>query len=192
MVRVGEQHHFEWNVRSLPHLRDRKGVGWMHIVVHHSVQQQHPALESRCKFDCASSVIAFGILLGSAHGAFRIDGVVLAPVRGRCTGNCYLESLRVTKHGHQCHVSAVTMTHDRHAFGINVRALAEFLYQLRLIINISATKLHVGGIFKCLAPSGSAAIVHLGNQDAQFRLRFVTSKARRDGGNQRTTVSINH
>ena len=150
----------------------------MHIVVHHSVQQQHPALESRCKLHCTSGVIAFGIFLGSAHGAFRIDGVVLAPVRGRCTGNCYLESLRVTKHGHQCHVSAVTMTHDRHAFGINVRALAEFFHQLRLIINIRATKFHVGGIFKCLAPSRGAAIVHLGNQYAQFRLRFVTSKAR--------------
>ena len=92
----------------------------MHIVIHHAVQKEHPALQARRQLDCTTGVVAFRILLRGAHGSLRINSVVLTPVGGRRASHRYLKEQWITEYGHQCHVPTVTMPHDCHALRVDV------------------------------------------------------------------------
>ena len=156
------------------------------------MEEEHPALQAGRQLHRAAGVVA-GLVLGRrAHHALGVDGVVLAPVRGRCAGHRHLDELRIPQHRHERHVAAVAVAHDGHARRVHVRALVELAHQLRLVVDVGAAELQVGGRLERLAAPGRAAVVDLGDEDAQARLRLLRAEARRDRGDERTAVGVDH
>ncbi len=129
----------------------REGVGKVHVVIACTVSDEQLPLQVGGIFHRRRFLIAHLVFLREPHVAFRVDGVVIAPVGDRATGKSRFEVAARLEHGMQRHVAAVTPSPDADAIGFHVGKSSQICHSVALVGKFLSAQAKMDGLFEKMA-----------------------------------------
>src|SRR5690606_32339003 len=126
--------------------------------------------------DGAVVIIPGGIVLGQAHVALGVYGVVIAPVGYRGHGDRGLERVRALGDAQRAHVAPVAPALDADTVRVHVRQLPQPPRRTDLVLRLVLAQLPVGDVPEVPAPAARAPAVHARHDIALLGKHLVPQK----------------
>lgn len=129
----------------------------VYVVIGSSVAEQQISFQVGSPMDGGIVVVAFRVILRTAHVAFRVDGIIVTPVGHRSHGyggREYVVSLHQAEGGHE---SAVTPAPDTDLGWIDVGLLGQPTGGGNHIVALDFTELEIGTFPEFFATGGCSA-----------------------------------
>ena len=112
------------------------GVLIVHVVIGQTVTEQQGSAELIDTGDGTDAVVAIGVLVGRAHEALGIDGVVEAPARGRGDGDAAAEYGPPFAHGHQRVPAAIAPAPNGDVLFVDIALLSQPQGSFHLVLGL--------------------------------------------------------
>ena len=149
----------------------------VYIVVSSAMAQQQPPLQMGGGVDHRKVAIAVGEILGQAHVALGIDGVVVAPIGHRRHGHAGAKTIgvreRIEREG-----AAPAPSPPAQALLVQLRILGQGCIQDgQLILKLHRTQVAIGRLSKRAPPAAHTAIVGVQNGKAVLGEQLVEQQA---------------
>ncbi len=160
VVTVGVELHLEGLIQLYQLLGIFGAVLEVDVVVGHAMHEQEAAMQLLSAAEGGGEAVVLAILLGRAHEAFAVDGVVVAPVGDGSHGHTGAEHGTPFAHAHQRHVATEAPAPDADALLIHVALLTEPECRLHLVACFEIAQLEVGTLRELCSPASCAASIH--------------------------------
>src|ERR1017187_2170197 len=155
------QHELELLARQLQGIGHLQGVLEQHVVILEIVKDEELAFQV-CRFRGEGGVlIAVGILLGQAHVALGVDGVVVDPTGHWRAGDARVEDVGRIEHGVNGHEAAVAGAGDADARGVGESERDQVFDAGHLVGQFGNAELVIDGGFESVPATHDAAVLAL-------------------------------